>query len=85
MTAAVSLAMHDTETIYDDYRLIALDAEGNIIAETSSASSAGFQKLFLLDCPKGPDTAKPAQYVFQQRPKNALTFESVPLVPAKDG
>lgn len=82
--AVVALAMHDSEQVAEDYRIIAQDADGGIVAETASRNSSGFHMLMLLECPAKDGVADPVKYVFQQRPKNAVTFENIGLDPIND-
>lgn len=79
--AVASVAMRDTEHIADDYRLIARDVEGQIIKESTSINSAGYHMLIILECPTEDGGVPPAEFVFQQRPKNAVMFENTSLNP----
>lgn len=79
LTAVASLALRDTESIEEQYRLVALDADGNVLASTQRVSKSGYLAQLVLACP--PEMPMPKEFQLQQRPKIPVAFRDISIAP----
>lgn len=82
--AVVSLVMRENDDIAEDYRIIAVDADGEIVAKSPNQNASNGHMLMMVECPAKEGVADPVKYVFQQRPKNALGFGELRLAPSSE-
>lgn len=79
--AAASITLREGERIYDEYRLIGIDDSGEFVGNLGGLTSDGFTQLMLTHCAE--DQLTPVKYVFEQRPRRAISFAEVRLTPKR--